>query len=311
MVRPRDTPVTILLSVHNGVPWLPELVDSIRRQTHQHWTLVVRDDGSDDDSPMVLQRLAEDESRIRIVEIDGGNLGPPASFMTLLQEVDGEVFAFCDQDDVWHPDKLRRSLSALAEDPVAAVYTDAMITDARGTVTAPSAMAIRGSTSGVPFGHLVVNNAAIGATMLGTPELASRALALAGGDAVLMHDWWVALVAAYEGSLTYLSEPTLQWRRHDLTVTGATPSGSRPAPNGAGLPGMVDRGLSTAGGRREPDHGRTRRRRRLRRPHRSGAPEDPRPASRLAPPGVRAWPVRSSGPALGGRVVECHTARPG
>jgi hypothetical protein len=75
----------------------------------------------------------------------------------------------------------------------------------------------------VPLGHLLINNAAIGATMVGTAPLASRAVATAAGRPVLMHDWWCAVLAAHGGALLTLPRPTIRWRRHSETVTGDTP----------------------------------------------------------------------------------------
>ena len=195
-------------------------------QTFSNWTLRVRDDGSSDGTVELIRAAARDDPRIELVEDDLGNLGPADSFMALLATIgpDDDLFAFCDQDDVWRPDKLTASVAALADTPIAAVYTDAEVTDAVGRVISPSAMADRGARGAVPFGHLLINNAAIGATLLGTAALAGRAVALAADEPVLMHDWWVALVAGHQGTLTALPTPTLQWRRHEGTVTGSRPA---------------------------------------------------------------------------------------
>lgn len=231
VVGPRESHVTVLLSTYDGARWLPDLLTSLRGQTHTEWTLLVRDDGSHDESVALVEQAASADPRIRLVADDAGNLGPAASFLSLLARVDAGLFAFCDQDDIWHPDKLATSIDALA-DPgdgttIAAVYTDARVVDDDGSVRHESAMVARGAPGPVAYGRLLVNNAAIGATVLGTAALARRALDLAGGMDVLWHDWWVALVAGHQGTLTACPQATLDWRRHDGTVTGATPPGLR------------------------------------------------------------------------------------
>lgn len=229
---PRDSHVTILLSTFDGEEWLPDLYASICQQTHTDWTLRVRDDGSRDGTVDFLKRTAAADTRVELVADDLGNLGPAASFMALLATVDHGLFAFCDQDDVWLPHKLDASIEALVDRPVAGVYTDAEVTDAAGAVTSRSALTDRGlrldgSAPSVPLGHLLINNVAIGATVLGTAALASRAVTLSDDRPVHMHDWWVAMVAAYEGDLACLPVATIRWRRHRATVTGARPDSWR------------------------------------------------------------------------------------
>lgn len=213
------------MSTFDGDAWVLELIESIGAQTHDDWSLLVRDDGSSDTTVDLVRAAAADDPRITLIDDDQGNLGPAASFMHLLGTVDGGLFAFCDQDDVWLPDKLERSIAALAADgsrPLGAIYTDAHMIDADGRDLGTD-FATRRVPPELPFGQLLINNAAIGATMVGTAALARRALEIADGRSVLMHDWWVALVAAHHGSLVQLREPTIRWRRHGATVTGATP----------------------------------------------------------------------------------------
>jgi len=219
--------VTILLSTFDGEEWLSDLFASLFAQTHTEWTVRVRDDGSTDGSVKLIEEVAQRDARVQLVSDDLGNLGPAASFMELLAHIDPavhELFAFCDQDDVWLPHKLQASIEALGTDRLAAVYTDAEVTDASGNITSASALTDRGSAGAVPFGHLLINNAAVGATMLGTAELALRTVELADDRPVLMHDWWVALVAGHSGQLTCLERATVRWRRHESTFTGRRPA---------------------------------------------------------------------------------------
>lgn len=254
VVGPRESHVSILLSTFGGEAWLLELIGSIAAQSHDDWSLLVRDDGSTDGTVDLLRAAAHSDERITLIEDDLGNLGPAASFLHLLARVDGGLFAFCDQDDIWLPDKLTRSIAALSANgspALGAVYTDALMIDADGREQGTD-FAARGVPTDLPFNQLLINNAAIGATMVGTAALARRALEVADGRPVLMHDWWVALVAAHHGSLVQLREPTIRWRRHGATVTGATPptNASRAARRRRYLSWSIDAAdwLSTATG---------------------------------------------------------------
>ena len=63
-----DSPrVSILLPVHNGERFLPAAVDSISRQTLRNIEIIIVDDGSTDSSPLIVDRLASKDSRIRVL----------------------------------------------------------------------------------------------------------------------------------------------------------------------------------------------------------------------------------------------------
>ena len=220
MADPARAALTILLSTFDGERHLDELLRSVRAQSFGDWILVCRDDGSSDGTRAVLERHAADDERIRIVDDGRGRLGPAGSFFALLAAVDTEMFAFCDQDDVWERHKLAWSIDELrrATAPIAAVYTDAWIADETATVVRASALADRGVRHPPGFGELLLVNAAIGATMVGTGDLARAVTAM--DRPATMHDWWTALVAAYAGDLRLLPVPTLRWRRHGDTATG-------------------------------------------------------------------------------------------
>lgn len=224
MADPGRAALTILLSTFDGERHLDELLYSVRAQSFEDWTLVCRDDGSSDGTRAVLERHAADDERIRIADDERGRLGPAGSFFALLADVDTDMFAFCDQDDVWERHKLAWSVDELrrATAPIAAVYTDAWIADETARVVRGSALAVRGLRHPPGFGELLLVNAAIGATMVGTRELA--AAVTMGDHETTMHDWWTALVAAYAGELRLLAVPTLRWRRHPGTATGGVGS---------------------------------------------------------------------------------------
>lgn len=236
-----DPKVNILLSVHNGAPYLDELIESIRSQSYEQWSLLVADDGSGDDSTEVIARHAFVDDRIRIVTTRPQAIGSARSFMELLGHVEPDAaFAFCDQDDVWFPQKLKWSIDALvrltATHRIAAVATDAIVTDSSLQMIAPSALDRHGVKRDVTLGRLFVNNVAIGATLVGTADLAHAAHSTGSHEDVRMHDWWCVLIAAYAGAFEVLAVPTMQWRRHDRTVTGVRPDT---------LSARVDRRLST------------------------------------------------------------------
>jgi glycosyltransferase involved in cell wall biosynthesis len=96
------TKVDILLATYNGGEFLADQLASIERQTFSEWRLIVRDDGSTDNTVLILEEFRECyPDKVLLIEDLEHNLGPGRNFERLLGYSDAPYFFFCDQDDVW------------------------------------------------------------------------------------------------------------------------------------------------------------------------------------------------------------------
>jgi len=113
------THVAILLGLRNGASMLGEQLGSLAAQTHTDWSLIVSDDGSTDRWSEIVWAFARHARDKRIAVMKGPERGFAQNFLTMLEEIGATVpyAAFCDQDDVWCPSKLRCALDALADSP--------------------------------------------------------------------------------------------------------------------------------------------------------------------------------------------------
>ena len=104
----------ILMAVYNGEAFLTEQIDSILRQDTDHWHLTISDDGSSDRSREIIQDyVGRNPEKIRQV-ISGQRFGNARDhFFWLMRNCEADYILFCDQDDVWHIDKVRKTLEAL------------------------------------------------------------------------------------------------------------------------------------------------------------------------------------------------------
>lgn len=93
--------VSIIVPVYNAELYLKECVDSIRRQTHLDWELILVDDGSTDASGFIIDRYAESDRRIRALHFDNGGLSVARN--RGLNAAYGEHIIFVDADDMLHP----------------------------------------------------------------------------------------------------------------------------------------------------------------------------------------------------------------
>ena len=113
--------VSVILPVHDRAAWVGRAVESVLAQTYPHRELWVIDDGSTDDTRRALARFG---SRIEVLE--QAHAGAYAARNLGLRHARGELVAFVDSDDAWHPDRLARQLPLLARPEVGLVFGDAL-----------------------------------------------------------------------------------------------------------------------------------------------------------------------------------------
>jgi len=213
--------VTILLGAFNGARYLPEQLQSIAIQSWPNWQILASDDGSSDETPKILQDFARTHP---LSIMAGPGQGLVRNFMHLLQALPDAPphVAFCDQDDVWLPEKLETALEHLRRVPEGcpALYCSRrLIWDPeRGSRTASRAYPHPPS-----FANALIENIAPGNTIVLNPAAAALARDLAGtGGDVFAHDWWLyLLIAGVGGQVIYDPEPRLLYRQHAGNVIGA------------------------------------------------------------------------------------------
>ncbi len=224
MPLPLPPDILIALATYNGERYLLEQLHSIQVQTVGHWGLLVRDDGSTDRTVDLLRAQAAADPRITILSDSHQRLGCGPNFSrvaTAAFERGASYVMLADQDDIWFPTKIERTLACMrsleqrfGRAHPTLVHSDLEVIDQRGRPLAQSFMqfqAIRHEAS-EPLRMLLVQNFVTGCTVMANRALLSIALPVAA-EAVL-HDWWFAACAAGCGSIGFVPDPTLAYRRH-------------------------------------------------------------------------------------------------
>lgn len=218
--------VVILLGTKDGAAFLRDQLRSFADQSHENWFLVVSDDGSRDATRDMIECFAMEHPQ-RVVMREGPKRGVTANFLSLAADpaIAADVFAFSDQDDVWHADKLARALAFLATVPAGtpALYcgrTELMTEDGRCYGFSPL---FRRHPS---FRNALVQNLGGGNTM--AFNSAAKALVEAAGAVdVVLHDWWLyQLVSAADGTVFYDPQPMVKYRQHPANLIGSNQGGS-------------------------------------------------------------------------------------
>lgn len=121
--------ISVILPTYNRSTFLREAIDSVRRQSHRRWELLVIDDGSTDDTGRMLARL--DDPRLRVILLD--HTDNPARVRNAgLAVARGDYVAFLDDDDLWLNDKLAKQLDGLGRSGCRWGYTAFRRIDAMG-----------------------------------------------------------------------------------------------------------------------------------------------------------------------------------
>lgn len=221
--------VLILLASYNGSRYIHEMVDSIIAQDYTDWHLVLSDDGSKDNTPEILEAYAAKMPEKITHYRSGMRFGNAQDhFMHLLRQFrDAPYVMFCDQDDVWHSDKIRKTLEKMKqieEDPAipAMVHTDLRVVDGELREIDPSFVAFsKLDGHRLSLNGLLMQNVVTGCTMMLNRALAELSVARTPAGGIQMHDWYIALLAAACGKTGYLDEATIDYRQHGNNVVGA------------------------------------------------------------------------------------------
>ena len=214
--------IHILLSTYNGEQFLAEQIQSIQQQTVQDWKLLIRDDGSRDRTREIIQEFVAQDSRIHwINENESKNLGVIKSFHNLAQFEEADVYFFSDQDDVWLPQKLELSLAEARKYPAEMplmVYMDLTVVNQDLEVLSNSMIRSQSGHANTELVQELTEN-----TVTGGVAMVNHALIQLWNQTedILMHDWYLALLATAFGKLVYIDQPGELYRQHEHNVLGA------------------------------------------------------------------------------------------
>ena len=219
--------VTILLATYNGAPYLSEQLDSLLAQTYTDWNLLIHDDNSGDETIKIIKEYIEHyPEKIMLIDDKTSYNSASANFTSLLKHVTTEYVMFCDQDDIWTSTKIALTLEKMhtlevnfPNSPLL-VHTDLQVVDKELNTIANSYWDYQHlHPSFDQLNALLIQNVITGCTVMINQQLRIKALPIPNN--VIMHDWWLGLVASSFGKIGYLEIATVLYRQHSNNDTGA------------------------------------------------------------------------------------------
>lgn len=216
-----NTLVSILLAVYKpNEKWLIEQLISLNEQSYENLNLYVYDDCPE--YPVDEELFKEYITNFNYEIVRGKvNKGSNKAFEELTKIADGKYLAYCDQDDIWEKNKISLMMEKFNDKDVTLVCCDLIIIDENSTKTHDSIRDIRKrivykSGYGLAKG-LLVSNFVTGCAMIVKREIALKSVPFAEK---IIHDNWIAVIAALNGKIEYLDKKLVRYRQHSNNQTG-------------------------------------------------------------------------------------------
>jgi rhamnosyltransferase len=220
----RENEVAIILASFNGEKFIKKQLDSLFKQSFDEFDLYIRDDGSVDNTADILVSYQKDRKNIFLFFNKSKKHGQLANFSYLYDIVRKQkkykYIMFCDQDDVWFPEKIKKSLKEIKkhEDEPWLVcsnfYNFNMETKRKN-------LAYKNNYS-TNFSTIIVQNWLYGCTMILNSKLIDLVKYIP--KSAENHDYWFALVVSLLNKFSYIDEPLLIHRLHNNNVTAKSNS---------------------------------------------------------------------------------------
>jgi glycosyltransferase involved in cell wall biosynthesis len=215
--------VAILLCTYQGVKYLAEQLDSYSVQTHTNIQVWASDDGSTDGTLDILNTYQKKWPIGRLQVISGPSQGYATNFLSLNsnEDIQADFYAFSDQDDIWHADKVERAvkwLQSIPKDRPALYCSRTILVDEKNRVIGSSQYFRRPPS----FSNALVQNIAGGNTMVFNNAARNLLIESTMNASVVIHDWCLyLLVSGCGGEIFYDSNPSLRYRQHGTNNVGA------------------------------------------------------------------------------------------
>ena len=216
--------IDILLASYNGKKYIEAQISSILNQTYKNIKLIISDDCSTDGTIDILKKYAQKDNRIQLY-LQEKNLGVVKNIEFLLKNVTNNLYMLSDQDDVWLPEKIEKSVKYLKENDADLVFGDLRIVDEKlNTIYESfSKYMLLDRKINKYIGSKKLNylyNCVTGCTILSKKKFIKEILPLPAISKYMIHDHWIGLIISFNGKLAYMPEQYILYRQHGNNEVG-------------------------------------------------------------------------------------------
>lgn len=204
--------ISVCMATYNGEKFIKDQLDSVINQLDKSSEIIIVDDFSNDKTISIIESF--NDSRIILLKNEK-NLGVVLSFEKALMYSKHEIVFLCDQDDIWHDNKVNMTLQYFQMDKeISLVYGNGALIDENGTSLGRNLFHSR--VSGSFIRHLIKPKF-LGCSIAFKMSFKNKIFPFPHN--IPMHDWWIGMNHIVHGKVYYYNEPLIQYRRHKNTVT--------------------------------------------------------------------------------------------
>lgn len=215
--------IDILMATYNGEKYLKEQIESVLNQTYKNIRLVISDDCSKDGTINILKQY-ENDKRIE-VHYHEKNQGYIKNFEYLLKQVKNNIYMLSDQDDVWMPEKIRKTYEKLIKNDADMVFADLEVVDENLKTIYPSFnkfmlldRKINKYINSYKLNYLY--NCITGCTLMSKSKWIKDILPIPTDSKYLIHDHWIGIIVSLNGKIVYMPEKYIKYRQHGNNQVG-------------------------------------------------------------------------------------------
>lgn len=217
--------VNVLLSTYNGSKYIKEQINSVLNQEGIDVLLFVRDDGSTDDTCNILKEYSSYQNVNLYFEKNIGCINSFFRLMDIAKECPqkGEYYAFCDQDDIWLPNKLFEGITAIKE-----------LNNNKPCMYCSNLYVVDKDLNYIKMMYndfiqpnistCLVENIATGCTII-INNCAVDFLSFKRPHYIIMHDWWIYCICILFGEVYFDKNAYIKYRQHGNNTIGIQKEG--------------------------------------------------------------------------------------
>lgn len=216
--------IDILLATYNGEKYIKEQLNSILNQTYKNFRLLISDDCSKDSTRQILQEYEKKDTRIKVYYQEK-NLGYVKNFEFLLKQVQNEIYALSDQDDIWLPEKIEKTYNKLKQTHSDLVFTDLEVVNEKLETIEPSFNDFMKLTRKIQkykqsYKMQYLYNCITGCTLMSKKKYIEKIIPIPTNSKYVIHDTWIGVIVSLYGKVEYLNEKTIKYRQHGNNQVG-------------------------------------------------------------------------------------------
>ncbi len=206
--------ITVLMTIYNGVEYLPEAIEGVLRQTFSNFEFIIIDDCSTDNGVWsTLNQYAEQDRRIKLFRNEN-NLGQAKSLNKGLELARGEYVARQDGDDISMPDRLEKQINLLDKNPeFIFVSSEIEFVNSRGTCLGVTKLSCSPDLVRwyMLFSNYVLGHSQI--TFRREPTIKSGGYCESSDSCITDYELWCRLLEI--GKCAIVPKPLIKYRKHD------------------------------------------------------------------------------------------------